>query len=160
MELLFICIVLFLLIIGVIGSFIPVIPGPPISFIGLLVSNFYIHPLEDEIFLWLMAFVVVAVTVLDLWVQIYGVKKFGGGKLAVRGSVIGLILGIIFIPVIGIIIGPFLGAFVGSKMENKDVDTSIKIALGTLAGFLVGSMLKLSVSLYIIYIIFQTFPSL
>ena len=59
MELLLICIVLFLLIIGVIGSFTPVIPGPTISFLGLLVSNFYIHQVEDENFLWLMAFVVV-----------------------------------------------------------------------------------------------------
>ena len=51
----------------------------------------------------------------------------------------------------------FLGAFIGARMEeDSDVNKSIKIALGALAGFMVGTMLKLSVSLYIIYIIFQT----
>ena len=103
----------------------------------------------------------VLVTVFDLWVQIYGVKKFGGTKKAVNGSIIGLIIGIFFLPPFGIIIGPFLGALLGARMEeNSDVNKAIKIALGALAGFLAGTMLKLSVSLYIIYLVFQTIPPL
>ena len=161
MDIVIICVVAFILLLGIIGCFIPIIPGPPISYGGLLVFHFFSSYTIDENSLWFMAFVVIAVTVFDLWVQIYGVKKFGGTKKAVNGSIIGLIIGIFFLPPFGIIIGPFLGAFIGARMEeNSDVNKSIKIALGALAGFLVGTMLKLSVSLYIIYIVFQTIPSL
>ena len=161
MDIVIICVVAFILLLGIIGCFIPIIPGPPISYGGLLVFHFFSSYTIDENSLWFMAFVVIAVTVFDLWVQIYGVKKFGGTKKAVNGSIIGLIIGIFFLPPFGIIIGPFLGAFIGARMEeNSDVNKSIKIALGALAGFLVGTMLKLSVSLYIIYIVFQIIPSL
>jgi len=161
MDILIICVVAFILLLGIIGCFVPIVPGPPISYGALLVFHFFSSYSIDENTLWLMAFVVIAVTIFDLWVQIYGVKKFGGTKKAVNGSIIGLIIGIFFLPPFGIIIGPFLGAFIGARMEeDSDVNKALKIALGTLAGFLVGTMLKLSVSLYIIYIVFQTIPSL
>ncbi len=147
--------------VGIIGCFVPVIPGPPISYAGLLVFHFFSSYAIKEDVLWFMAFVVITVTVFDLWVQTYGVKKFGGTKKAVNGSIIGLIIGILFLPPFGIIIGPFLGAFIGARMEEKsDVNKAIKIALGALTGFLVGIMLKLSVSLYIVYLVFQIIPSL
>ena len=150
-----------LLLLGIIGCFVPIIPGPPISYGGLLVFHlFSYYSIEADILLSL-SFVVIAVTLFDLWVQIYGVKKFGGTKKAVNGSIIGLILGIFFFAPFGIIIGPFLGAFIGAKMEeNSDGNKAIKIALGALAGFFAGTMLKLSVSVYIIYIVFQAIPSL
>ena len=166
MDILIICVVAFILLLGIIGCFVPIVPGPPISYGALLVFHFFSSYSIDENTLWLMAFVVISVTVFDLWVQIYGVKKFGGTKKAVNGSIIGLIIGIfILVPfglgLLGIIFGPFLGAFIGARMEeNSDVNKAIKIALGALAGFLAGTMLKLSVSLYIIYLVFQTIPSL
>ncbi len=161
MEILVMIMIGILLFVGIIGCFVPVIPGPPISYGGLLVFHFFSsYPIKEDI-LWFMAFVVIAATVFDLWVQIYGVKKFGGTKKAVNGSIIGLIIGIFFLPPFGIIIGPFLGAFLGARMEeNSDVYKAIKIALGALVGFLAGTMLKLSVSLYIIYIVFKAIPSL
>ena len=161
MVIIIICVVAFILLLGIIGCFVPVMPGPPISYGALLVFHFFSSYNIDENTLWLWALIVIAVTVFDLWVQIYGVKKFGGTKKAVNGSIIGLIIGIFLFPPFGIIIGPFLGAFIGARMEeNSDVNKAIKIALGALAGFLAGTMLKLSVSLYIIYLVFQTIPSL
>tara|TARA_B100001964_G_C13917215_1_gene458594 strand:- start:31 stop:516 length:486 start_codon:yes stop_codon:yes gene_type:complete len=160
MELIIGIIVIFLLVIGIIGSFVPAIPGPPSSYGALLLSHFYVYPVPDENFLWLMAVVVIFVTIFDFWIQVYGVKKFGGSKKAVNGSILGLIIGLIFLPGIGIILGPFIGAFIGAKMENPDVNKALKIALGALAGFMVGTLLKLSVSLYIVYEIFHSIPSL
>ena len=166
MEILVMIIIGILLFVGIIGCFVPVMPGPSISYGGLLVFHFFSSYTIKEDVLWFMAFVVIAVTVFDLWVQIYGVKKFGGTKKAVNGSIIGLIIGIFILGplglgLLGIIFGPFLGAFIGARMEeNSDVNKAIKIALGALAGFLAGTMLKLSVSLYIIYLVFQIIPSL
>ena len=150
-----------LLLLGIIGCFLPIIPGPPISYSGLLVFHFFSSYSIEENILLLMAFVVIAVTIFDLWVQIYEVKKFGGTRKAVNGSIIGLIIGIFFFPPFGIIFGPFLGAFIGARMEeNSDGNKAIKIALGALVGFFAGTMLKFSVSVYIIYIVFQAIPSL
>jgi uncharacterized protein YqgC (DUF456 family) len=166
MEILILIGIGILLLLGIIGCFVPIIPGPPISYGGLLVFHFFSSYSIEENTLWFMAFVVIAVTVFDLWVQIYGVKKFGGTKKAVNGSIIGLIIGIFILGslglgLLGIIFGPFLGAFIGARMEeNSDGNKAIKIALGALAGFLAGTMLKLSVSVYISYIVFQAIPSL
>jgi len=161
MEILLLIVIGSLLLLGVIGCFIPIIPGPPISYCGLLVFHFYSSYLIEENILWLMAFLVISVTIFDLWVQIYGVKKFGGTKSAVNGSILGLIIGIFFFPPFGIIIGPFLGAFIGARMEkNSDRNKAIKVAMGALMGFFAGTILKLSVSFYIIYIVFQASPSL
>ena len=161
MEILILIGIGILLLLGIIGCFVPIIPGPPISYGGLLVFHFFSSYSIEENILWLMAFVVFAVTIFDIWVQIYGVKKFGGTKKAINGSIIGLIIGIFFFPPFGIIIGPFLGAFIGARMEaNSDRNKAIKIALGALAGFFAGTMLKLSVCVYISCIIFQAIPSL
>ena len=160
MDIIIICVVAFILLLGIIGCFVPVMPGPPISYVALLVFHFFSSYNIDENTLWFWALIVIAVTVFDLWVQIYGVKKFGGTKKAVNGSIIGLIIGIFLLPPFGIIIGPFLGAFIGAKMDDPDVNKALRIALGALAGFVAGTIVKLSVSLYIIYIIYESIPSL
>ena len=159
MDFIIIIIVILLLLIGLIGCIIPALPGPPISFSGLLVFHFFTSYNLEEDTLWLLAAVVVAITFLDYWLQVYGVKKFGGGRKAINGTIIGLVLGLFFLP-FGVIIGPFVGAFLGAKMEAKeDTNRAIKIALGALAGFLGGTVLKFAVSIYIsILFINQLFP--
>ena len=160
MDIFIICLVAFILILGIIGCFVPIIPGPPISYGALLVFHFFSSYNIDENTLWIWALIVIAVTVFDLWIQIYGVKKFGGTKKAVNGSIIGLIIGIFLFPPFGIIIGPFFGAFIGAKMDNPDVNKALKIALGAFAGFILGTLVKLSVSLYFIpKIIYDVTPS-
>ena len=159
MDFIIIIIVILLLLIGLIGCIIPALPGPPISFSGLLLFHFFTSYNLEEDTLWLLAAVVVAITFLDYWLQVYGVKKFGGGRKAINGTIIGVVLGLFFLP-FGVIIGPFVGAFLGAKMEAKeDTNRSIKIALGALAGFLGGTVLKFAVSIYIsILFINQLFP--
>jgi len=150
MDILIITIVSLLLLIGLIGCVIPALPGPPISFFGLLFFHFFTSFYIETDTLWLLGVIVITITFLDYWLQIYGVKKFGGGRKAINGTILGLVLGLLLFPPFGIIIGPFLGAFLGAKMEAKeDTNRAIKIALGALAGFLSGTVLKFSVSIYI-----------
>ena len=136
------------LALGLIGSFIPGLPGPPLSYLGLLMVEFIGENQDWNAVIWI-GVVVVVVTVLDYYLQIYGVKKSGGGKYAIRGSVIGMLLGIFLFPPFGILAGAFIGAYVGAKMEtNKN---EVKIAFGALWGFIAGTVLKLCASSYIIY---------
>ena len=155
---LIIVLVIILLLIGLIGCIIPALPGPPISFLGLLLLHFFTSYTIDVKTLWLLAAIVSLITFLDYWLQIYGVKKFGGGKKAINGTILGLVLGLLLFPPFGVIIGPFIGAFLGAKMEVKgDTNRAIKIAMGALAGFLGGTVLKFSVSIYITILFIKQF---
>ena len=148
--------VAFILFIGLIGCIIPIIPGPPISFLGLLLLNFYTSYNFSENTIWILAFIVIIITFLDYWIQVYGVKRFGGGKKAINGTIIGLIIGIFFFPPLGVIIGPLIGALAGAIIEEKnDARRVVIIAFGALAGFVSGTLLKLSFSIYIIFIFFK-----
>ncbi len=140
-----------LILVGLVGSVAPVIPGPVTSFIGLLIcllSN-YFSISEDVI----IAFGIIAliITVIDYLIPIYGTKKFGGTRAGVIGSIVGLIAGIILLPGIGIIIGPFIGAFIGEMLAGSQSDKAFKAAVGSLIGFLAGTFMKFIFSLAVIY---------
>ena len=139
-----------LLFLGLIGSIIPALPGPPLSYLGLLLFHFFISKMDVDFIFWL-AVLVVFITVLDYYLQIYGVKKAGGGKYAIRGSLVGMLSGIFLFPPFGILVGAFVGAFVGAKTEANS--SEVKIAFGALWGFIAGAILKLCTSFYIIYIL-------
>ena len=150
MEILILIIVVILLIVGVIGSIIPVLPGPPISYSAILLLHFFTSYQFETGLLITLAMIVVVITFLDYWLQFYGVKKFGGGKKATNGTLIGLLVGMFFFSPIGIFLGPFVGAYVGAKIEGNDKN-AISIAFGSILGFLGGTVLKLLVSGFIIY---------
>ena len=96
-----------------------------------------------------MGIVVIIITALDYFLQIYGVKKVGGGKYAIRGSVLGMLLGLFLLPPFGILVGAFIGAYIGARIEMDK--NAVKIAFGALWGFILGTILKLCFSVYIIY---------
>ncbi|MFZ5941085.1 MAG: DUF456 domain-containing protein [Bacteroidota bacterium] len=135
-----------LILTGFIGSVVPVLPGPPISWGGylLLYWTHYINNAREPYLnsLWILLFVVIVVTVLDYVVPVWGTKKFGGSKAGVWGSTIGLIIGL-FLGPIGIIIGPFLGAFIGEMISGKKEKEALRAGWGSFIGFLTGVGLKL-----------------
>tara|TARA_Y100000389_G_scaffold58562_1_gene54551 strand:- start:237 stop:707 length:471 start_codon:yes stop_codon:yes gene_type:complete len=139
-----------ILLIGISGSIVPGIPGPFISYMGLvLLYSATDLPITTEM-MWILGFFMVVSTVGDYVLQILGVKKLGGGKNAIRGTIIGTIIGL-FIPPIGIILGALIGAFIGAKSETDDDSRAIKVALGAFVGFVLGTVIKLVYSIYIIY---------
>ncbi len=137
-----------LMVVGLIGAVVPVLPGPPISYVGLLLLHFTKWADFSSNFLIVMAVVAVVVTAIDYFVPMWGTKKFGGSKAGVRGSTIGLIIGVFFFPPFGIIIGPFLGALIAELILNSDdFNKALRSGLGSLVGFLMGTGLKLGASL-------------
>ena len=135
-------------IIGVIGSIAPGIPGPPVSWVGVLLvylgSNKVpaTDPMSLTILLVLLA-VAIIVQVIDYLVPIYFTKLTGGSKYAANGAIIGMVLGL-FVPPIGMILGSIVGAFVAEIVwGRKSGWDSFKSALGSFAGFLAGTGIKL-----------------
>ena len=140
-----------LIIVGLIGCFIPILPGPPISYLALLSIHFMSDNKFSSNFLILWFIITIFVTVLDYIVPIAGAKKMGGTKYGVWGSTIGLFLGIFFFPPLGLILGPVLGAWVGELLAGKSGVESLRAAMGSFIGFLLGTAAKLFVSLAMSY---------
>jgi hypothetical protein len=135
-----------LMILGIIGCLVPVLPGPPLSFLGLILlhlSRFGNFPRSVLITLGAIA---VVVTILDYIVPVWGTKRFGGSKYGTRGATVGLIIGL-FLGPMGIIIGPMVGAFIGEMIFKDDLKYAARAGFGSLLGFLTGIGLKLAASL-------------
>jgi uncharacterized protein YqgC (DUF456 family) len=143
-----------LLVIGIIGCIIPALPGPPISYLALLLLHFTNEwSVSSSSLIWL-GVITILVTILDYIVPIYGTKKLGGTKYGVWGSTIGLLVGLFFAP-LGIILGPFFGAVIGELLAGKDSESALKSGFGSFLGFLTGTILKVAVSLIILFVFFR-----
>ena len=151
-------------IVGIIGSIAPALPGPPVSWVGMLVlyiwgggANGAGDPLTTK-FLLIWLGIVIVVSILDYIVPAYFTKLTGGSKYGSWGAVIGLFVGLIYPPV-GIILGSLLGAFLAELLfANKPAINSLKSALGAFLGFLFGTGLKLICSaVMLFYIIVYAF---
>jgi uncharacterized protein len=138
------------MITGIIGCLVPVLPGPPLSFLGLLLLHFtrfshHISPVVTTPLLIILGSIAVIVTVLDYVFPVWWTKRFGGSKYGTRGATIGLIIGF-FLGPLGIILGPLFGAFVGEMIFKDDMNYAFKAGLGSLLSFLTGIGLKLAAS--------------
>ncbi|HRZ43536.1 MAG TPA: DUF456 domain-containing protein [Bacteroidales bacterium] len=156
MEVLFIVIGIVCIILGILGCFLPVIPGPPIAWVAMLLLQ--ITEKENRPFtintLVIWGAVVIIVTVLDYVVPIWGTKKFGGSKYGTWGSTIGLIIGLFFAPY-GIIIGPFAGAVAGELIGGMSSKQAFRAGVGSFLGFLTGVFLKLAVTVWMGVLFFR-----
>ncbi|WP_297092477.1 DUF456 domain-containing protein [uncultured Draconibacterium sp.] len=146
MDILLIVLGSIFIISGILGCVLPVIPGPPLSYIGLLLLHFTERYDFSNKFLIIWAVVTVVVYTLDYLIPAWGTKKFGGSKRGVWGSIIGLVVGLFFFPPFGIIIGPFLGAVIGELTAGKESGAALKSGFGSFMGFLAGTLLKLITS--------------
>lgn len=139
-----------LIVIGIVGSLLPLLPGPPIAYVGLFLQIFREPDPFTSRFLWIWAGIVVVSLILDYLIPIWGTKKFGGTKYGIWGCTIGFLLAFWMGP-LGVIIGPFIGAFVGEMIAGKDSKKSFRAALGSFVGFIMGSFLKLVICFMMLY---------
>ncbi|MBR3958444.1 MAG: DUF456 domain-containing protein [Bacteroidales bacterium] len=144
-----------LAIIGLLGSIVPGLAGPPFSWAALLVAGF-----SDKIefttpFLIVTAAVAVVITLLDYVVPSWSTKRHGGSKAGVWGCNIGLVISIIGLPfgptgLIGVVFWPFVGALAGELLSGKKSREAMRAAWGAFVGFLTGTGLKLAYAIFAI----------
>jgi uncharacterized protein YqgC (DUF456 family) len=137
-----------MLVVGLIGAVLP-LPGPPLSFLGLIVLNYSKYADFSDEMLWGIGFATLAITLLDYYVPLWGTKKFGGTKAGMSGSTVGLIVGMFFGP-FGIFIGAFIGALLGEYLMG-DKQHALKAAIGSFAGFAAGIVMKVSICFIMIF---------
>ena len=136
-----------LILLGLAGCVLPVLPGPPLSFVGLLLLALVTHfsaPLTPTVII-LMAVITLAVTIGDFVIPLRGARRYGASKWGIWGSVIGMAMGIFFSP-FGMLLGAFIGAVAVEWLVQKEKGRAIKAGWGVFIGSLVGTALKLGAS--------------
>ena len=143
MDILLVCIGFSSILLGIIGSFLPVLPGTPLAWLGLLLLYFTDAVPINYWILGITLVITIAISILDYVIPARGTKRFGGSSYGVWGTNIGLVVGI-FAPIpFGFIIGPFAGAFIGEMIYNsKDHKRALRAATGSFIGFLASSFIK------------------
>ena len=136
------------LLVGIVGSIVPGLPGPPISWVGLLVAGFTPWVANTPTLLIVTAAVAVVITVMDYVIPAVSTKRFGGSKYGIWGCNIGLVISIFGLPfgptgLLGMVFWPFLGAFVGEYIKQQDLQPALRAGFGAFLGFLTGTLLKL-----------------
>jgi len=169
MDIVLVIVAFLFLLAGLFGSVVPALPGPPLGFAGLLLLQWSGRAAFTPAFLWVLAGIAIAVTVMDSLLPALMAKRFGGSRKSMVGSVLGLVIGMIFFAPVGLLLGPFLGALAGELLHNcletrrnKTIpDTAdakiarnlkaLKVALGAFLAFILGTGAKLAVGLVMIY---------
>lgn len=140
-----------LMLIGLIGSVLPFIPGSPLILLGAFIYAWYTDFL---VVTWGTLVILLLLTVLsqilDYLASILGAKKFGASRWGMSGAFLGGIIGLFSGGILGILIGPFIGALLLELLHGQDLPASLKIGLGTLVGFLGGAIGKIIIALTMI----------
>ena len=141
-----------LVVSALLGCFLPVIPGPPLAFLAVLLLSFtaFGASVSTQFLIW-AGIGAAAITLLDYLIPVLGTRTFGGSKAGVTGSIVGLILGIVFFPPMGIIVGPFVGAVFGEMLTGNRFREALRSGFGSFVGFLFGTGIKLAYTITMIY---------
>jgi len=135
-----------LIIVGLIGCFIPGLPGPPLSYAGLLLAHF--SDSTPTIMTWALlvfGFFTALTLLVDYLLPLWGTKKLGGSKYGIYGAIIGLVLGL-FMAGFGAIPGAFVGAVAGEMFAGQEPLQAIKSGAGIFIGVLMSSAMKFTLS--------------
>lgn len=154
-SIVFIVLAVLLMLVGIVGSMVPAIPGPPLSWLGLLLLFF---TQQSELSVWFIivaALIAIFLVLLDYLIPSLSTKIFGGSKAGIWGCNIGLIIGMIaasffsfsvvgiLLSLVVLVLSPFLGALIGELITKKPFLKALKASAGTFVGFMAGTFFKL-----------------
>jgi uncharacterized protein YqgC (DUF456 family) len=146
-HLLFYALAAVLIVLGLLGTILPALPGLPLMFAGMLLAAWADH--FQQIGGWTIA-VLALLTVVSIAVDIagtaMGAKRVGASKLAMLGAALGTLFGGIVFSIPGLILGPFLGAMAGELINGREWQHASKIGFGTWVGLAIGTALKLALA--------------
>lgn len=154
MDAIWITLGILLIIAGIAGSLLPILPGTPLAFAGLMVQLLRDPDPFTAKFLWIWAGLTLLSILLDYLIPIWGTKAYGGTKYGVWGTTIGFMLSFWMGP-LGLV-SAFIGAFIGEMIAGQGTRRSMKAAWGSFLGFLLGTFLKLVLCGMMLYYVIRS----
>jgi uncharacterized protein len=146
MDLILISLAALLMVVGILGSFLPMLPGIPLSWAGLLLLHFTEAIPMNYTFLSITFLITLIVFVLQYAIPALGTRYLGGSKFGMIGATIGLVAGI-FIPIpFAILFVPFAGAYLGELINKSDSRNAFKAASGSFLGLIASTFMEFVVT--------------
>lgn len=147
MEKLILILSILIMLIGIAGSFLPVLPGIPLVFLGILGYGWYEGFKHVTVqYLAVIGGLTVLSVLVDYVAGAAGAKKVGSSQAGIIGAVLGAIIGIFWGP-LGILIGPLVGAFIGEYIVQKNAERAVKVAGATVVAIFAGIIFKVILGL-------------
>ena len=136
-----------LILIGLLGTVLPVLPGIPLAFIGMLLAAWVGGFKEISVLtIVILALLTLCSVAIDFLASAIGAKRAGASKMAIVGAGIGSLLGALFFSLPGLILGPFIGVLAVETAKGKGVREASKIGFATWLGMVVGVVLKIGLA--------------
>lgn len=150
-----------LLLAGVIGCIVPIIPGVVLGYAGYLCCYFCSFSQISTTAVWVYLALAIVVTIADFILPAYMTKLSGGTKAGERGAIAGLIVGMLVGSLIGAILGPLFGAIVGELLaDSTDTKRALKSGAASFLSFLLGTGIKLVLCIAMLWgVLAQIFPA-
>ncbi len=143
---------LLMTLVGVVGSVLPALPGPPFSWAALVLVYYTCSPHVSLSLVVIMGILTLSCSILDYFAPILVTKWGGGSRLSVIGSSVGVVAGLFFMP-LGLVLGPLVGAFLGEMLATQQSHIAFRVAILSFVAFLVTAGIKLILSLLMTYFI-------
>ncbi|RCX19663.1 hypothetical protein DFP94_104115 [Fontibacillus phaseoli] len=145
--------IILLFVVGMAGAVYPVLPGVVAVYFAFFVYGWFFSFEPFGWFFWIIqTLIVVVLLVADYLVGAWGVKKFGGSKLSVWLSTIGIIIGPFVIPAFGLVLGPLLGAMIGELIKGETISKAFKVGVGSVVGLFSSIVVKILLQLAMIVV--------
>ncbi len=143
MQIIGIIIASILFLLGLLGTVIPLLPGAPIIWFGMLIYGFITNFMFlSWKFLLFQGIIVLIILLIDYISGAWGAERYGGSRASIYGSILGGFLGIFLFGPLGIVLGPFIGAILMELLKGQSFEKSLQIGWGTIIGFFGGTLLK------------------
>jgi uncharacterized protein YqgC (DUF456 family) len=139
-----------LMVAGLVGAVVPVLPGTPLIFAGALLHAFATD-FQSLGFgrLAILALLAIVASVLEHLAGALGARKFGGGRGAVIGAIIGVVVGLAW-PPFGLLICPIAGAIIGELLRTRAIGPSVRTGVGTALGMIVGVAMHMALAVVMV----------
>lgn len=141
-----------IVLIGILGTFLPILPGIILCYAGLLIYKWG-NPEFPWIYIIVFGILTLVSLVLNYLIPLKTTAKYGGSTFGKYGGLIGTLVGLFF-PPLGFIFGMLLGVFLGELLhDRKDHYKAFRATKGALIGFLYGTGFNLLVGLAMFLVI-------
>ena len=143
---------LILLIIGLAGTIIPLLPGIPFMFVTILIYGFIDNWQVINPWFVISIGIITAISMfIDYYSGVWGAKKYGASRAGTWGAILGGILGLFIMGPLGLFLGPLIGVLIGEVLSGKSLDKAIDAGIGTFVGVLGGTVIRVFISLIILF---------